>query len=415
MAATLAPNAGLATPVSERSVYYDADADANCEHVAPDFHSSTNTASVTDDNQNSKEGTDVIRKPSVAAGALESRKPSGGGIHANKREGSGIVKPNSDVDATKNVASGNVRDNGYAQPSSPVTDTKEKRKDSASVATATPPSRMDQNDQIHDPSPAYDGNGNAAGAGDVKAPLPADEKTSDGPSTRRKVSKKKKKSTTSDESQVQPVPAPAPALPPRNTEQADAKTRRYSSEEKPRASGAFAKGAGVTGPDAIPDEVDGQHQRTATAESQISEGAKKKITKYEGKDAKRLMKVIKAEGKAQKNNLSAFLKELSKMQSVQKQASKNESKALSASNKATARAYDKYSKYVSAKAVYEQAEADAKMRKEALESARVHAQETTAGLAEKTREAEELRMAKMVDDREREARLTHLSQIGKQN
>ncbi|KAL5526465.1 hypothetical protein ACEPAF_8188 [Sanghuangporus sanghuang] len=396
MAATLAPNASLATPISERSVYYDANADA-----------------VNDDNQNPKEGTDVIRKPSVAAGALEPRKPAGGGILANKREGSGNVKSDSDIDATKKSASGNVRDSGYAQPSSPVTDTKEKRKNSTTV---TPASKMDRKDQAqnHDPSPAYDEHVNAAGAGDVKAPLPADEKTSDGPSTRRKVSKQKKKSTTPDESQVQPVPAPAPALPPRTTEQADAEAPHYASEEKPRASGAFAKGAGVTGPDAIPDEVDGQHQRTETAEGQISEGAKKKITKYEVKDAKRLMKVIKAEGKAQKNNLSAFLKELSKMQSVQKQASKNESKALSASNKATARAYEKYSKYVAAKAAYEQAEADAKTREEGLESARVHAQETTAGLAQKTREAEELRMAKMVDDREREARLAHLSQIGKQ-
>ncbi|KAL5486120.1 hypothetical protein ACEPAI_7164 [Sanghuangporus weigelae] len=416
MAATLAPNAGLSTPMSERSVYYDADADVtNGEHVAYDFPSSTNIVpppSTIDDNQNRKEGTDVIRKPSVAAGALEPRKPAGGGILANNHEGSGNVKPESDVGAIKNVAPGNVRDRGYAQPSSPVTDTKEKYN-----AIATPPSKMDQRDQaqIHDPSPAYDGHGNAAGAGDVKAPLPADEKTSYGPSTGRKVSKKKKKSMTSDESQVPHAPAPAPALPPRTTEQADVKAPRHSNEERPHASGAFAKGAGVTGPDAIPGEVDGQHQRTATAESQISEGAMKKITKYEGKDAKRLMKVIKSEGKAQKNNLSAFLKELSKMQSVQKRASKDESKALSASNKATARAYDKHSKYIAAKAAYEQAEADAKTRKEALESARVHAQETTAGLAEKTREAEELRMAKSVDDREREARLVHLSQIGKQN
>ncbi|KAL5525670.1 hypothetical protein ACEPAG_7006 [Sanghuangporus baumii] len=395
-----APNAGLATPVSERSVYYDADADA-----------------ANDDNQNPKEGTDVTRKPSVAAGALEPRKPAGGGIHANKHEGGGNVKPDTDVGATKQSASGNVRDSGYAQPSSPMTDTKEKRKDSAFVATATPSSKMDQRDQaqFHDPSPAYDEHGNAANAHDVKGPLPADEKTSYGPSSGRKISRKKKKSMTSDESQVSPVPAPAPALPPRTTEQADRKDSQYSSEERPHASGAFAKGAGVTGPDAIPDEVDGQHQRTVTAESQISEGAKNKITKYEGKDAKRLMKVIKAEGKAQKNNLSASLKELSKMQSVQKHASKDESKALSASNKATSRAHDKHSKFASAKAAYEQAEADAKTRKEALESARVHAQEMTAGLAEKTREAEELRMAKMVDDREREARLVHLSQIGKQN
>ena len=118
------------------------------------------------------------------------------------------------------------------------------------------------------------------------------------------------------------------------------------------------------------------------------------------KDAKRLTKVIKAEGKAQKQNLSAFLKELSKLQAVQKQASKDESKALTANNKATARANEAHTKFQSAKAAYEQAEADAKARREALEAARTRAQETTAELAEKTRQAEELRRAKMVDDRD---------------
>ena len=124
--------------------------------------------------------------------------------------------------------------------------------------------------------------------------------------------------------------------------------------------------------------------------------------------------MIKAEGKAQNANLSAFLKELAKLQQVQKQASKDESKVLAQHSKATEREHKLHTSYLAAKAQYEQAESDLRARTEALEAARAHAQRTTADLAVKTREAEELRRAKMVDDRERAAKKTELKQIGKQ-
>lgn len=131
------------------------------------------------------------------------------------------------------------------------------------------------------------------------------------------------------------------------------------------------------------------------------------------KDAKRLSKVIKAEGSAQSSNLSAFLKELTKLQKVQRAASKDESSALAASGKAAARAHKLHTKFLAAKAAHEHAEADARAKAEYLEAARSHAQNTTAELSTKTRELEELRRAKAVDDREREAKLIELTQIGK--
>lgn len=128
------------------------------------------------------------------------------------------------------------------------------------------------------------------------------------------------------------------------------------------------------------------------------------------KDAKLLSKVIKSEGKSQKANLTAFLKELSKIQKAQKQASKDESKAASAHSKATARAHKLHTKFLAAKAAYDNAESDLKARTEYLDFSKKHAQETTADLSMKSRELEELRRAKAVDDREREAKLMQLSQ-----
>lgn len=50
---------------------------------------------------------------------------------------------------------------------------------------------------------------------------------------------------------------------------------------------------------------------------------------------------------------------------------------------------------------------------ESLELAREHAQKQTLLLQEKTKEFEELRGLKAVDDREREAKLKRLSEVGK--
>lgn len=125
------------------------------------------------------------------------------------------------------------------------------------------------------------------------------------------------------------------------------------------------------------------------------------------------MKVIKAEGKAQKANLTAALKELPRMQKVQKQASKDESRALSKHAKAASYEHKLNTRFLAAKAAHEAALADLNAKIEQLEMSRSAAQHETQELSKKRREVEELRQQKAVDDREREVKLQELSELGR--
>lgn len=261
------------TPGTEKSVYYDAD-DASNEHVA---HAAASTDTVTalpaangtgtgldidaatfGTTQNG--GADITRKPSVAAGALE---PAGGGILTNNKERSHSAAVGANDDS--------VRDSGYAAvaPESDVTGAgagpKGKR---ASVAFApheqdikqAPISEMDQ------PSPDYatvDNHGETYGAGDSKvSPAAIATGVAGG-------------STISPQTTHQALGQGRPESP---TSLTSSTERRHAS-----AAGAFANGAAVTGPDAIPDDNATQHQRSATAESHLSAATKAKITKSERK------------------------------------------------------------------------------------------------------------------------------------
>ena len=122
------------------------------------------------------------------------------------------------------------------------------------------------------------------------------------------------------------------------------------------------------------------------------------------------MKVIKSEGKVQKANLAAALKELARLQKVQKQASKDESRALSNHSKAASYEHKLHTRYLSAKATYESALADLNAKVEQLDMSRKHARHETEELSKKTREVEQLRRQKAVDDREREVKLEQLTE-----
>lgn len=131
------------------------------------------------------------------------------------------------------------------------------------------------------------------------------------------------------------------------------------------------------------------------------------------KDAKRLTKVIKAEGKAQSKTVTAALDELTSLQKLQKQAAVDEAHARKAQTKSAKAAHKLQAKYLEAKSRWEHAEADLKARGEQLDASRAHAQKVTQQLADTAKEVEELRAAKNVDDREREAKLRELANIGK--
>ncbi|CAE6465412.1 unnamed protein product [Rhizoctonia solani] len=161
---------------------------------------------------------------------------------------------------------------------------------------------------------------------------------------------------------------------------------------------AFGMGPGASGPAPPKDENEALHQRAATAESGLSQSVVQKITAAELKDAKRVSKILKNEQKTEDKSMKQAIKELDKLASIQRQASKDESAALSAHNKAV-----KAEHKVNIKAT-----ADLKSKTEMLESTKEHARAQTELLQAKTKEVDQLRTQKATDDRERQAKLLAL-------
>lgn len=131
------------------------------------------------------------------------------------------------------------------------------------------------------------------------------------------------------------------------------------------------------------------------------------------KNAKRLSKVVKAEGKTQKKQLDAAIKDFTRLQKSQKKAVLDEQKALSQHAKAVKYEHKMQVRMLAAKTKYEHAAADLRAHIERLDLSRAHTQKETEMLATKTRDLEDLRQQKGVDDREREVRLAQLADVGK--
>jgi hypothetical protein len=96
------------------------------------------------------------------------------------------------------------------------------------------------------------------------------------------------------------------------------------------------------------------------------------------KDAKRLSKIIKAEGKAEDKQLKSALKELASLQNAQKKASAAETAATSAQSKAAREEHRASAAYLEAKTRWERATANLKVCEERLTLTREQAQRTTA-------------------------------------
>ncbi|CAE6505306.1 unnamed protein product, partial [Rhizoctonia solani] len=171
---------------------------------------------------------------------------------------------------------------------------------------------------------------------------------------------------------------------------------------------AFGMGPGASGPAPPKDENESLHQRAATAENGLSQSVVQKITTAELKDAKRVSKILKNEQKAEDKSMKMAIKELDKLASIQRQASKDESAALGAHNKAVKAEHKLNMKYLAAKAAWERAAADLKSKAEMLESTKEHARVQTELLQAKTKEVDQLRTQKATDDRERQAKLLAL-------
>ncbi|KAI0661743.1 hypothetical protein C8Q70DRAFT_910838 [Cubamyces menziesii] len=173
--------------------------------------------------------------------------------------------------------------------------------------------------------------------------------------------------------------------------------------------GSFASGAGTVGPASSAMLDESFDERSRTAEMSMSEKQKMKLTKTQLKEGKKVVKIIKAEGKAEKKALDEAVKELADIQKLQKTAVKEEAKSYSTYAKALREFHKAELEFFAARAKYERAQADLKALEDVREASKQHAQETTEMLQEKNREVEWLRAQKATDDREREAKIRQLT------
>ncbi|KAI0775196.1 hypothetical protein BD413DRAFT_533921 [Trametes elegans] len=173
--------------------------------------------------------------------------------------------------------------------------------------------------------------------------------------------------------------------------------------------GSFAGGAGTVGPAASPAVEESFDARSRSAEASLSEKQKLKLNKAQVKEGKKVAKIIKAEGKAEQKALEEAVKELADIQKLQKAAVKEEAKSYTSYAKALREFHKAELEFFAARAKYERAQADLQAHEDAREASKQHAQDATEMLQEKNREVEWLRAQKAVDDRERGAKIRHLT------
>ncbi|KAK0193844.1 hypothetical protein F5146DRAFT_405596 [Armillaria mellea] len=182
-----------------------------------------------------------------------------------------------------------------------------------------------------------------------------------------------------------------------------------NADGNPIAGSAFIAGAATTGPNAKAEPDESLHHRAASADALLSEKQLAKIQKIEAKDSKRLSKIIKTEGKVEKQALGVAMRELSELQTVQKSAIKRESQAHTAHARALAAVQKTEAAFHAARTKYETAQAQLQAEMETLDSSRNNAREATEHVQEKSQEVDGLRTMFGVDEREREVKLVELS------
>ena len=96
---------------------------------------------------------------------------------------------------------------------------------------------------------------------------------------------------------------------------------------------------------------------------------------------------------------------------MQRQAASDESKASSSHGKATKYAHKAHTKFLAAKAKDEEAAANEHAKAEQLESSRTYAAQMSEKLGAETKAYEELNKQLMVDKREREGKLSELTEM----
>ncbi|WWC69422.1 uncharacterized protein I206_103361 [Kwoniella pini CBS 10737] len=174
--------------------------------------------------------------------------------------------------------------------------------------------------------------------------------------------------------------------------------------------GAFGRGAGAS-VGTQPEEVLGRddiHQRAELSERILDDATLRRLSTMEKKDAKRLAKVIKAEGKSEAKSVAGAIKELERLTKLQREAASAERKSQLRLSKWTRREHKARLRFLKEKEKYEKIEGELRNSENDYEERRDHASGLTAQVAEKTQSVDDLRAMRAADDREREVKLLAL-------
>ena len=140
------------------------------------------------------------------------------------------------------------------------------------------------------------------------------------------------------------------------------------------------------------------HARAELSERILDEATLRRLSTMEKKDAKRLAKVIKAEGKSEHKAVSGSIKELERMVKLQKDAAAAERKSQLRLTKYTSKEHKARLRFLKEKERYEKIEGELRNAENDYEERRDHAGGLTAQVAEKTQELDDLRGQKAADD-----------------
>ncbi|KAL1406904.1 hypothetical protein Q8F55_006316 [Vanrija albida] len=174
--------------------------------------------------------------------------------------------------------------------------------------------------------------------------------------------------------------------------------------------GAFGKGAGFS-VGTQPQEVLGRddiHARAEVSERMLSKDQLARLSRMEKKDAKKLAKLLKEEGRAEARAVAQSIADVGRLARLQKNAIEEERKSQHNLSKWTSREHRARLRFLKEKEKYERIEAELRNAENDFEERRDHAAGLTAQVAERTQEIDDMRAQKAADDREREVKLKAL-------
>lgn len=140
----------------------------------------------------------------------------------------------------------------------------------------------------------------------------------------------------------------------------------------------------------------------------LSKDQLRRLSQMERKDAKKLAKMIKEEGRAEARAVAQSIADVGRLGRLQKNAIEEERKSQHRLAKWTSREHRARLRFLKEKEKYERVEAELRNAENDFEERRDHAAGLTAQVAERTQEIDDMRAQKAADDRERQVKLIAL-------